>query len=179
MLDFMSLEEQVDKDFERARRRAFVGWVAARLRRSPKGNDAASFDEVRRSVRAENRIYRGRKTVAVSKIVGSVGRSREFDGRFMPTKANAVRWKQVDRAFRSGLDLPPVSLYEIRGVYFVHDGNNRVSVARYHGAEWIDAEVTEFRPWLLAGTDAPSRTPGLRVVPPSESPAASSAAPAT
>ena len=27
--------------------------------------------------------------------------------------------------------------------YFVDDGNNRVSVARFHGVEWIDAEVTE------------------------------------
>jgi hypothetical protein len=27
----------------------------------------------------------------------------------------------------------------------VEDGHNRVSVARFHGAEWIDAEVREFR----------------------------------
>jgi hypothetical protein len=26
--------------------------------------------------------------------------------------------------------------------YFVEDGNHRVSVARYQGVEWIDAEVT-------------------------------------
>jgi hypothetical protein len=25
----------------------------------------------------------------------------------------------------------------------VSDGNHRVSVARFHGVEWIDAEVTE------------------------------------
>jgi hypothetical protein len=30
--------------------------------------------------------------------------------------------------------------------YFVHDGNHRVSVARFPGAEMIDAEVTEFFP---------------------------------
>jgi hypothetical protein len=29
-------------------------------------------------------------------------------------------------------------------VYFVKDGHHRVSVARFHGAEWIDAEVTEY-----------------------------------
>jgi hypothetical protein len=27
----------------------------------------------------------------------------------------------------------------------VLDGNHRVSVARHHGVEWLDAEVTEFR----------------------------------
>ena len=37
-----------------------------------------------------------------------------------------------------------MSLYKIGGAYFVLDGNHRVSVARYHGVEWIDAEVTEF-----------------------------------
>jgi len=27
----------------------------------------------------------------------------------------------------------------------VEDGHNRVSVARFHGGEWIDAEVTALR----------------------------------
>jgi hypothetical protein len=27
----------------------------------------------------------------------------------------------------------------------VEDGHNRISVARFHGAEWIDAEVLRFR----------------------------------
>jgi len=39
------------------------------------------------------------------------------------------------------------------GAYFVLDGNHRVSVARCHGVEWIDADVTEFR--------APSGSPSL------------------
>ena len=49
--------------------------------------------------------------------------------------------------FRLGEELPPVSLYKIGALYFVEDGNHRVSVARYHGVEWVDAEaeVTEFR----------------------------------
>ena len=37
-----------------------------------------------------------------------------------------------------------MSLYQVGGFYFVLDGHHRVSVARYHGAEWIDAYVTEF-----------------------------------
>ena len=32
MIGYMSLEEQVDRDFERARRRSLVAWLAARLR---------------------------------------------------------------------------------------------------------------------------------------------------
>jgi hypothetical protein len=48
-------------------------------------------------------------------------------------------------AFLTGLDLQPVSLRALDGAYFVEDGHNRISVARFHGAEWIDAEVTQFR----------------------------------
>jgi hypothetical protein len=38
--------------------------------------------------------------------------------------------------------LPPIQLYEIGGLYFVRDGNHRVSVAKAQGVETIDAEVT-------------------------------------
>ncbi len=51
----------------------------------------------------------------------------------------------MDRFFRRGEALPSVSLYELSGSYFILDGHHRVSVARFHGVEWIDAEVTEFR----------------------------------
>jgi ParB-like chromosome segregation protein Spo0J len=51
----------------------------------------------------------------------------------------------VDRAFHGGIELQPVVLNKIGDLYFVVDGNHRVSVARYHGVEMIDAEVTELR----------------------------------
>lgn len=38
-----------------------------------------------------------------------------------------------------------MSLYKMGDAYFVNDGNHRVSVARYHGVESIDAEVVTFR----------------------------------
>ena len=52
--------------------------------------------------------------------------------------------KRMDRAFHRGEELPLVSLLKIGAFYFVSDGHHRVSVAHYHGVEWIDAEVTEF-----------------------------------
>jgi hypothetical protein len=57
-------------------------------------------------------------------------------------KASPEKWKRIDGAFRLGQELPPVSLLESGGDYSVIDGNYRVSVARFHGVEWIDAEVT-------------------------------------
>ncbi|HEX6711115.1 MAG TPA: hypothetical protein VF068_12360 [Rubrobacter sp.] len=65
----------------------------------------------------------------LSRIVGSAGKYDWFDEGFMSLRAvSRERWKRIDR-----------------GVYFVKDGHHRVRVARFHGAEWIDAEITEFR----------------------------------
>jgi hypothetical protein len=89
------------------------------------------------------------RTVPVGQIGGSVGRCSEFDGDFLPAKANVKeKWKRIDRAFYRGEKLPPVSLYKVGGFYFVLHGHHRVSVACYHGVEWIDAYVTEFNSGL-------------------------------
>jgi len=124
MIGHMSLVEQVDRDFERARRRSLVARLAACRRGDPGQGRLPAFEPVRRATRAENRIYLGRRVVEVSRVVGSVDRSGELDRDFMPTRAGENRWKQVDRAFHRGLDLPPVTPYEICGNYFVQDGNH-------------------------------------------------------
>jgi hypothetical protein len=131
MIGFMSIDVQAEVDFDRARRRALFGRLAAHMRREC------------------SRL--GLRDVKVSKIVGSVGRHEAFDRGFMPTRASLEeRWKRVDRAFHHGLDLPAVRLYKIGDSYFVEDGNHRVSVARYQGVETIEADVTEFYPLYRA-----------------------------
>jgi len=82
--------------------------------------------------------------VPIKNIVGSVDRYRDFDKAFLPTQDHtAWRWKSVNRAFYDEVDLPPVKVYQVGEVYFVVDGNHRVSVARERGIEFIDAEVIE------------------------------------
>ena len=66
----------------------------------------------------------------------------------------------MDRAYYRSEELPPVSLYKIGEAYFVEDGNNRVSVARYHGVEMIDAEVVELRARKPAVSEPTSRSGG-------------------
>jgi hypothetical protein len=145
VIGFMSVEAQAEADFDRARRRAFFGRMAARLRREC--SRLLAFDELGEWNLAHNRRRMGLRDVEVSKIVGSVGRHEAFDRAFMPTKASlAERWKRVDRAFHRGLDLPAVRLYKVGDSYFVEDGNHRVSVARYQGVETIEADVVEFFP---------------------------------
>ena len=151
MIPYMDLNEQVDIDFTRARRRALLLRVLTRLGRKPASNRLLCFDDLRRALLANNRRYLGRRVVEVELIVGSVGRRRDFDGAFLPARASAgEKWKRIDRAFHRGEDLPPVDLYKIGDAYFVLDGHHRVSVARYHGVPAVEAEVTGFRPKLLA-----------------------------
>src|SRR5215218_10913076 len=155
MIPYMDLNEQVDSDFTRARRRALLRAAVARFRREHASNRLLSFDDVRRALFAYNRLYRGVRVVEVDEIVGSVGRWRDFDRTFLPARASmGERWKRIDRAFQRGEDLPPVELYEIADAYFVEDGHHRVSVARYHDVPTLEASVVEFHPKLPA---APAR----------------------
>jgi hypothetical protein len=169
MIGYVGVDEQVDKDFHRALRRAsihrFRDWV---LRRSAHGH-VLSFEQARGTLTRWSQVYRGMKTVEVEKIVGSVGRWRDFDESFLPVKVNmSQRWGHVDRAYHQGVELPAVSLYKIGEAYFVRDGNHRVSVARFHGVAAIDAEVVEIRGRMRtidaqpeANTAAPATRPAL------------------
>jgi hypothetical protein len=143
MIGYVDIAEQVDADFSRSVRKAFVHRLGARLRGNPSSSRAPSFEEAAKALDARNKMRIGRRTVAVEEIVGSVGRSGDFDEDFLPVRRGLEeRWKRVDRAFHRGIELPPVTLYELGGRYFVLDGNHRVSVARYQGVQWIEAEVT-------------------------------------
>jgi hypothetical protein len=82
--------------------------------------------------------------VPIAQIVGSMDRFNDFDRTFLPRQGHtAKRWKSVDRAFYQDVPLPAIQLYKVGDIYFVKDGNHRVSVARERGAEYIDAEVIE------------------------------------
>src|ERR687897_843353 len=146
LTDLMDPNEQADKDFSRGRRRAFLKRVGAYLRKDPDSNQLLSFDQVRSALGAVEQAYLGMRVVPVTKIVGSVGRHRDFDRAFLPSKPSVGgRWKRIDQAILRAEELPPVSLYKIGDAYFVKDGNHRVSVAHQQGIEMIDAEVVELR----------------------------------
>lgn len=135
-------DDQVRADYDRARRKAFLHDVVSFFRREP--NTLLSYADVRDRVTLEGESYRGMQEVPVDKIVGSVDRFRDFDRGFLPKRKNtANRWKSIDRAYHQDVVLPPIQLYKVGDIYFVKDGNHRVSVAREHGVAFIDAEVIE------------------------------------
>jgi hypothetical protein len=136
-----ALEATARLDFGRARQRELMGRILGLLKIQK--DEMLSLPDVRRIVRPENETYEGMKTVPIAKIAGSEGRSRDFNRAFLPRHDKMMRrWVNVDVAHYQNVILPPIKLFELGGVYFVRDGNHRVSVARLQGAEFIDAEVT-------------------------------------
>ncbi len=140
----INLSDQSERDFERAHNRAFIRKVLAFL--LGRSRRLLSFGEVKDKIGWDTENYIGLREVPVSSIIGSVGRYHDFDREFLPVqRATRRRWTSIDDAFHSDVLLPPVQLYKVGEVYFVKDGNHRVSVARERGVHFIDAEVIECR----------------------------------
>ena len=105
--------------------------------------DLLSFDDIKAIIKPQSESYRGVKTIAVNRIVGSEGRYRDFNRSFLPRyKHLRHRWMRIGLAHVREIELPAIKVYELGGVYFVRDGNHRVSVAKMYGKEFIDAEIT-------------------------------------
>ena len=90
---------------------------------------------------------RGRQTVKLRQIVGSVNRYLDFDSKFHLKKDRPrERLHAIRAVMEKGKPLPPVDLYKIKDSYFVLDGNHRISVAKERGFKEINARVVEFLP---------------------------------
>jgi hypothetical protein len=151
-----AVAQMAQADFDRARRKAFLGDLLSALKREP--NWLLSFEEVREKLPMQGQHYRGMEQVPLTSIVGSVERYHDFNRSFLPTQTHTrPRWESVDRAALTDVMLPPVQLYKIGDMYFVKDGNHRVSVAREKGAADIDAEVIEHSINVPLSTDTDPR----------------------
>lgn len=135
---------QAQEDFVKARNKAWVNDLQNLM--NPDKKKLLSFNDVKKILKPQNEVYAGLKVVPIKKIVGSEGRYNDFDNHFLP-RSNELkqRWMNVDEAHLSNVVLPPIQLYELGGLYFVRDGNHRVSVAKAQGVEFIDAEVTSLQ----------------------------------
>ena len=132
------------QDFRRARRQADLQEITARL--TGKSAELLPYEDVRRKLKAEVATRRGLEDIPLDAIVGSVGRYADFTRSFLPRQdSDEERWARVKVKVTDLGGLPPIEVYQIGEVYFVSDGNHRVSVARQVGATHIQAYVTEVR----------------------------------
>lgn len=133
---------QASEDFSKARIKSRFLTVLNLL--SPEKQHLMSLYDIKTLVKPKTETYKGMKVVPVKNIVGSEGRYKDFNQAFLPRKEHLRnRWESIDRAHLTDVILPPIKLYKIGDLYFVRDGNHRVSVAKMQGVYAIDAEVIE------------------------------------
>ncbi|HZK19698.1 MAG TPA: transcriptional regulator [Treponemataceae bacterium] len=133
-----------EDDFLKARNKAMFNSLQNFL--NPEETELLSFTDVKKWLKPDNEVYVGMKAIPISLIAGSEGRYKDFDNHFFPKSSHLKhRWQRIDQAHITNVILPPIKLYEIAGLYFVRDGNHRVSVARSKGVEFIDAEVISLK----------------------------------
>lgn len=135
-------DDKAQQDFERQFRRAF--WRKVRTWMQGENNELLEYEAIRRELPFQGQRDVGVRTIPLDKIVGSVGRYRDFDRAFLPTQRQTMgRWVNISRARYEDVELPAIDVYKVGDVYFVRDGNHRVSVARERNQDFIDAYVTE------------------------------------
>jgi uncharacterized ParB-like nuclease family protein len=128
--------------FNAARRRAFFESVLSEMTGRP--GTLLSFDQVREQLHlGESDRSPDLREIPLNKIVGSVGRYRDFSRAFLPrAHVDSSRWTHIEQMLNKR-DLPPIDVLQVGDVYFVQDGNHRVSVARSRKAKTIWAHVIE------------------------------------
>lgn len=122
------------------RKGVITRWLARITKRA---NNLLSLDDVQANLTVRGRYYGGIQAVLVERIVGSEGRSNDFDASFNPlNEKTSSRWLSIANARLQGVAMPAVELIQIGDFYFVRDGHHRISVAKAFGEEAMDAQVT-------------------------------------
>ncbi|GAB4485541.1 MAG: universal stress protein [Anaerolineales bacterium] len=132
-------------DFHEARQRAAFEEILSRM--TGKSNELLSYEEVAQKLKLQARAERGIQSIPLNAIVGSVGRYTDFTRTFLPRNpVDEDRWARVKASLGDNLaGWPPIEVYQVGEVYFVLDGNHRVSIARQEGWEKIEARVIEVK----------------------------------
>src|SRR5260221_8387363 len=133
------------QDFQAARQRAAIQEILARI--TGKSTQLLSYEEVAEKLKLRIRTERGIQHIPIDAIVGSVGRDTDFTRTFLPRRNDdKERWANVKAVFIEGsAGLPPIEVYKVGEVYFVIDGNHRVSIARQEKFTTIEAHVIELQ----------------------------------
>jgi nucleotide-binding universal stress UspA family protein len=133
--------ESAVQDFRRARKQAALAQLVARF--TGRSDDLLAYHEVRDHIKTTGMVETGIQEIPLKAIVGSVGRYKDFTREFLPKKdSNEERWARVRASLIEMKGWPPIEVYQLGEVYFVKDGNHRVSVARQLGVDTITAYVT-------------------------------------
>lgn len=145
------------EDFRKVRSKAELQRLWAAL--TGQTEELLPYDEITRKLHAKGFSSKGLQEIPVDAIVGSVNRYQDFNRNFLPlSDQDRFRWASVKATMTTpgGSGLPPIRVYKLGDVYFVLDGNHRVSIAKEMGIETVEAYVTEIRSKVgLSPDDSP------------------------
>jgi ParB-like chromosome segregation protein Spo0J len=124
--------------------RGFAAFAAERLHRT-RPLAPSLYDVLPQADSIQRRPVRF-ETVPSGRIVGTVRHPSTIEVDFRPieplrTRAWEFRTARIQDAIDSLIDLPPVTVFEVAGDYYVVDGHHRVAAAKRLGAD-VDALVT-------------------------------------
>jgi hypothetical protein len=115
-----------------------------RLLRTRGDDSLLELGEVERRLKPFGRHYLGLRTIPLANVVGTDGKVGAFTRDFAPRHSfSRDRLRSLEEAFPDG-GFPPIVAVKLGDTYFVIDGHHRVALARRHGGESIDADITEF-----------------------------------
>jgi len=145
---------QYNKALNKFKSTLFKGAVSRLLRRvMNRSQRLYDLNALKPDLRLHGCAYSGIQVVPIHSIIGSEGRTADFDMGFHPlSEAERQRWINVAIAHLTGQPLAPVQLIQVGDAYFVRDGHHRISVSRAFGQLAIDAEVITWKasapfPW--------------------------------
>jgi hypothetical protein len=131
------------QQFKMARRNARIRNLLSRL--AGRSDDLLLFDEVRQALALTHPKKEELRDIPLDAIVGTVSRYKDFNRQFNPMRdSDEQRWARVKELMET-TGLEPIEVYQVDDIYFVLDGNHRVSVSRHLDAKSIQAYVKEFR----------------------------------
>ncbi len=104
---------QAEAEKESLELRAKLHELLHRLRGEP--NALLPFQKAL-ALRPKGEHHLGLRTIEVDRIVGSVDRYEDFDHRFLPKTPHTLeRWKRLRTLQLSGVELPPIEVYQVGG----------------------------------------------------------------
>lgn len=142
--EYQMYSSEAEREFAQARQKVFFQSIINQF--SKKASNLLPFEEIKDKLGLIPSHSIGRKEIPLDKIVGSVGKYNDFTRSFLPrNEAVKERWKRIYAATRGMAGVPPIDVYQVGDVYFVIDGNHRISVARQLGNKVIEANIYEFK----------------------------------
>ncbi|WP_243089479.1 transcriptional regulator [Thermus neutrinimicus] len=130
---------QVEYEAERLERRARLLELVHRFKGEP--DTLLPFHKAL-ALRPREEHHLGLRSIQVDRVVGSVDRYEDFHRHFLPRTPHTLeRWKRLRALQLSGVEFPPIEVYQVGEAYFVKDGHHRVALAKATGQKFIDAYV--------------------------------------